>query len=49
MLDNYEGDVAITKEVERETTIKKTFDALFIKKRVEEGKIKVREVQNKQT
>lgn len=46
-LNNYRGRVIIPKEVEKEATVKDTFDALLIKKRVEEKKLEVRDVQDK--
>ncbi len=45
-IKNYKGVVLISREVEKESTIKKTYDALLIKNRIEEGKIKVRELMD---
>jgi predicted nucleic acid-binding protein len=45
-IDGYEGDIIIAKEVEKESTIKSTFDSLLIKKRIEERKIQVKNVQD---
>lgn len=46
-LDNFDGIVAVPKAVREETCIKESFDALLIEKRVEDGKIKVYEVEKK--
>ena len=40
-LDDYKSKAVLPKEAEREVTAKKTFDGLFIRKRITEGKIKV--------
>lgn len=47
-LNDYKGLIAITNEIEKESTIKGTFDALLIKKRIEEGKIKIKTVKNQE-
>ena len=46
-LDNFDGIVAVPEAVREETCIKESFDALLIEKRVEDGKIKVYEVEKK--
>jgi len=45
-LNDFKGDVVIPRSVEREVTIKGTFDALLLKKRIEEGKIKIKSVKD---
>ena len=40
-------EVVIPREVERESTVKNTFDAKLIKKPIENGKIKVAKVRGK--
>ena len=45
-LNDFKGDVVIPRSVEREVTIKGEFDALLLKKRIEEGKIKVRNAKD---
>ena len=47
-LDNYDDDILIPEAVEIESCIKKTLDGLIIEKRIEEGKIKVCKVKNKE-
>jgi predicted nucleic acid-binding protein len=46
-LDGFEGDVAAPKAVREETCIKERSDAILIEKRIEEGKIKVYELEKK--
>ncbi len=46
LLNSYKGDVIIPKAVERESAAGQTFDALLIKRRLEEGRIKAREVKD---
>ena len=45
-LRDYKGEAIISNRVEKEVGTKKTFDALLIKKKIGEGKIKVNDVQN---
>ena len=45
-LRDYKGEVIIPKEVEKESTNDATFEALLIKKKIKEGRIKVRYVQS---
>ena len=47
IINTYKGDIIVTKEVERKATVKETFDGMLIKKRIEEGKIKVKPIQDK--
>jgi len=47
LINSYKGDILITKGVERESTIKEIFDGLLIKKRIEEGKIKVKIIDDR--
>jgi len=49
ILTNYTKEITISESVEKESTIKKTFDGLLIKKRIEENKIKVIIIQDKKT
>ncbi len=42
-LGSYHGDITIPASVEKESTVKGTFDGLLIRRRLEEGKIKVKE------
>ncbi|MBI2675974.1 MAG: hypothetical protein HYX24_05930 [Candidatus Aenigmarchaeota archaeon] len=46
LLNSYKGDVIIPEAVERESAAGRTFDALLIKKRLEEGRIKVKAVND---
>ena len=46
-LNSFDGIVAIPKAVREETCNKESFDAFLIEKRVEDGKIKVYEVEKK--
>lgn len=48
-LNDFRSDVAIPRSVEKEVTIKGTFDALLLRKRIEEGKIKVKSVKDENT
>lgn len=45
-LENYDDEVIIPKKVYEESTVKDTFDAQLIKKRVEEEKIKIISIKN---
>ncbi|MEK6869017.1 MAG: hypothetical protein AABX74_02220 [Nanoarchaeota archaeon] len=45
-LRDYKGDVIIPGKVEKESTNDTTFEALLIKKKIKEGRIKVRHVQS---
>ena len=47
LVNSYQGKIVIPEAVESETTMKNTFDALLIKKRIEEGKIKVMDAHDK--
>ena len=47
LINTYKGDILVTKEVEKEVTVKETFDGMLIKKRIEEGKIKVKAIYDK--
>ncbi len=38
---DYKGEIVIPREVEKEATVKRTFDGLLISKRIAEGKIRV--------
>ncbi|MBI2660746.1 hypothetical protein HYX09_00590 [Candidatus Woesearchaeota archaeon] len=49
LLNNYKNSIVISLSVINEVNAKNTFDALLIKKRVEEGKIEVREITDNQT
>lgn len=46
LLKNYIGGVVIPDSVEKEVMAKATFDALLIKKRIEEGKISVKSAKD---
>ena len=46
-LNNFDGTVAIPKVVREESCNKKTFNAILIEKKIEEGEIKVYEVEKK--
>ena len=48
IISGYKGDITISKEVENESTIKGSFDALMIKKRIDEGKIKVTTIKTEE-
>src|SRR3989338_11528522 len=45
-LKDYKGEVIISMKVEKESTTKKTFETLLIKKKIKEGGIKNRQVQS---
>lgn len=47
-LHNFNGVVAIPKEVTKESCTKKTLDALLIEKRIENGEIKVYEIEKRE-
>ena len=47
LIKSYKGGLLIPKTVERESTKKATFDSLLIQKRIEEGKIKIKEIDDK--
>lgn len=49
LLENYRKGVAIPEEVEKESIVKGTFDALLIRKRIDEGKIQVKKARDKKT
>jgi predicted nucleic acid-binding protein len=46
LIRDHKGGFIISGEVEKESTEKKTFDALLIKKRIEDGKLKVKNVHD---
>mgnify|MGYP001596987268 CR=1 FL=1 len=45
-LKDYKGNVIISRKVKKESTTKKTFETLLIKKKIKEGRIKVNHVQS---
>ena len=45
-LHNYKNAIIVSQGVEKECSHKKTFDAMLIQKRIEEGKIVVKEIKN---
>lgn len=45
-LNDYKGMGVISRNVEKEATVKGTFDALLLKKRIEEDRIKIRNVKD---
>lgn len=45
-LKDYKGEVIISRKVEKESTNKKTFETLLIKKKIKEGRIKVKHIQS---
>ncbi len=49
LLNSYKGDAIIPEAVERESAAGQTFDALLIRRRLDEGRIKIREVKDERT
>ena len=49
LLNDYHGEITIPESVEKECTVKDTFDGLLIKKRISERKIKIKAAEMKET